>query len=133
MATLYLLDTNAISDLIALHPAVRHRAREARRRGDSLGLCQPIYYEILRGLYWRKASTKLAALHHQVVPLLNWVALADSDWEQAAHFWADTRNKGRQLGDPDLILAALAHRLDATLVSADVDFDAIAIRRENWR
>jgi predicted nucleic acid-binding protein len=130
---LYLLDANVISDLITLHPRVRQRARHARLKGDSLGLCHPIYYELLRGLYWRGASAKLATLNQQVVPLLTWIPLVDSDWEQAARFWADARRQGRQLSDPDLVLSALAYRLGATLISADNDYDILPITREDWR
>ncbi len=131
--TLYLLDTNAISDLITLHSEVRRNARLARQHDDRLGICRPVYYELLRGLYWRNASAKLATLHQQVLPLLTWVSLTDSDWEQAARFWADARRKGRQLADPDLLLAALTYRLGATLISSDGDYDILTITRRDWR
>jgi predicted nucleic acid-binding protein len=131
--TLYLLDTNAVSDLMILHPVVRPRARQQRRQGATLGLCHPVYYEILRGLYWRQATAKLAAFNQHILPLLTWVNIIDHDWEQAARFWSDTRSKGRQLGDPDLLLAALAYPTDGIVVSSDTDFDALPITREDWR
>jgi predicted nucleic acid-binding protein len=33
----------------------------------------------------------------------------------------------------DLLTAAMAMRLNAIIVSADDDFDALAVKRENWR
>src|SRR5690348_12150110 len=101
--------------------------------GHSLGLCRPIDYEILRGLFWRGATAKLAVYRYEVVPLTVWIEMAEPDWEEAAHLWADARRRGKQLGDPDLFLAALSRRLNAVVVSSDSDFDALNVRREDWR
>ncbi len=67
------------------------------------------------------------------MPLLQPVSLVDADWDQAARFWADMTKRGRQFSDIDLLLASVVARLDATLVSADADFDALPIKREDWR
>lgn len=56
-----------------------------------------------------------------------------ADWRQAAHFWAEARNAGKQLSDVDLLIAALAYRLNATLVTSDNDFEALPVQHENWR
>jgi predicted nucleic acid-binding protein len=67
------------------------------------------------------------------VPLLTWTSLTDGDWRQAAQFWADVTNAGKQLADTDLLVAAIALRVGGTVVTADDDFDALPIKRENWR
>jgi predicted nucleic acid-binding protein len=131
--TIYLLDSNVVSDLIVRLPAVREHVAAHLATGDTLALCHPIYYELLRGLFWRNATGKLAALNNQILPLLTWIALEDADWEQAAHFWADATRRGRQLADPDLLLTALAYRTGAILVSNDEDFDVLPVVREDWR
>jgi predicted nucleic acid-binding protein len=59
--------------------------------------------------------------------------VTDDDWKQAAHYWVDTVRAGKQLADIDLLIAAIARRTNAVVVSADDDFDALPIRRENWR
>lgn len=76
---------------------------------------------------WRSATSKIARLQNRLVPLFSWVPLIDDDWQQAARFWAEARRKGRQFGDPDLLLAALAHRLGGIVVSNDGDFDALPV------
>jgi predicted nucleic acid-binding protein len=131
--TIYLLDTNVISDLLAEPPEARQWARIQRANGNQLAICQPVYYEVLRGLVWRNATAKLGTFNSRVLPLLDWVSLTDKDWQQAAIYWASTRSNGKQLGDPDLLLAALATRLAATIVSRDKDFDALSIHRIDWR
>jgi len=55
------------------------------------------------------------------------------NWQQAAQFWADAVNKGKQLSDVDLLVAAVAARLGGVVVSADGDFDALPVRRNIWR
>jgi predicted nucleic acid-binding protein len=119
--TIYLLDSNVVSDLIVRLPAVREHVAAHLAIGDTLALCHPIYYELLRGLFWRNATGKLAALNNQILPLLTWIALEDA-----------TR-RGRQLADPDLLLTALAYRTGAILVSNDEDFDVLPVVREDWR
>jgi len=61
------------------------------------------------------------------------VELEDEDWERAAHLWADAANRGRALSDVDLLVAVVALRLGAVVVSADDDFDTLPVQRENWR
>ncbi|MBZ0320991.1 MAG: PIN domain-containing protein [Anaerolineae bacterium] len=128
----YLLDTNIVTYLIERHPQVWKNYREAELRGDTLLLCQPVIYEIERGLRWRGAAKKLATFRNSARRVLAVEPLTDDDWLQAAQFWAETRKQGRQLSDMDLLVAAITHRLDATLVTNDEDFAILSVRRENW-
>ncbi len=129
----FLLDPNAVSDLMEQHIEVRRHTVARIDAGDRLAICRPVYYEVLRGLFWKNATRQLRSFQRLILPLFRWVDLEDTDWEQAARFWADARRRGKQLGDPDLLLAALAYRLNATIVSADSDFDTLPVDREDWR
>jgi len=51
----------------------------------------------------------------------------------AAQLWADMRNRGRQFSDVDLLIASLAQRLNAVVVTADADFAMLPIQSEDWR
>lgn len=130
---IYLLDTNVIADRMRAVESVSQRLTQAIRNGQSVYLCQPVIFETRRGLLKVNATRKLSDFETKIVPLLETTPLLKKDWEQAAQFWADARNAGRQLSDIDLLLAASSVRLDATLVSADADFDILPVRRENWR
>jgi len=131
--TSYLLDTNAVSDLIANQSSVIRHLAEHLATDDQVGLCRPVHYEILRGLFWRGATSKIHTYTQRIIPLLTWIELTDLDWEEAARLWADARRRGRQLGDPDLLLAAIAHKETMVLVSSDADFDTFSVTREDWR
>lgn len=129
----YILDTTVVADRIRRHPQVLSRLSHASDDGHVLGLCDPVRYEVLRGLLKANATRKLQLFRETITPLMDHIALIDADWQLAAELWADMRNQGKQLSDVDLLIAALAQRLDGVVVTSDDDFDALPIRRENWR
>lgn len=133
MSLTYVLDTNVFSDILKQNRQVIQTSAEKLRSGATLLLCQPVYYEIRRGLLWRKAHTQLRTFDTNLKPLYQWYELGDTDWNTAAVFWAESVSKGRQLDDTDLLIAAIAKNASAIIVSSDKDFDAINITRENWR
>lgn len=112
---------------------VSGRARDATLQGHLVCLSTPVHYEIVRGLTKLDARRQLENYYSTVVPALRWQSLLRKDWDEAARLWAQTQNQGRQLSDMDLLLAAMALRLDAIFVTADDDFNALPIKRENWR
>jgi tRNA(fMet)-specific endonuclease VapC len=130
---IYLLDTNAISDLIVEHSGIVRQVEVHRINRDVMAVCQPVYYELLRGLIRTKATKKLSILRNRLLPQFDWLPLQDEDWIQAAQFWSDAIQVGKQLSDMDFLIAAIAHRLDAVIVSSDTDFDALPVKRDNWR
>lgn len=131
--TVFVLDTNVISDIVAPTPNATVLARLAANRTHTLCLCEPVDYEIRRGYLKRNATTRLKIYESRIRPQFQWVAITSADWQKAAQFWAHTVGHGRQLADIDLLVAAVATRLKAIIVSADDDFDALSIGRENWR
>lgn len=130
---IYLLDTNAVADYIyGVRPVMQHMER-AIEAEDQVCLCEPVHYEVMRGLLWKGAAAKQQRYEQQFAPMLKWVPVVHDDWQQAAQFWADMRRKGRQISDVDVLIAALAVRLNAVIISADTDFDALPVQRESWR
>ncbi len=129
----YILDTNAVADYInTIEPTIM-RIKQAIRDGHLLILCQPVRYEVLRGLLKVAATRKQEIFEREFAPRLVWTPLVDADWEQAARFWADATSRGRQFSDIDLLVAAVASRLGGVIVSSDADFDALSTPREDWR
>lgn len=130
---IYLLDTNVISDFLKKHPVVTASIMQGLANRDRLLVPQPAHYELIRSLMRHNATVQLSRLNNEILPQMEWITLTDADWLQAAQFWADAVSRGKQLADIDLLLAALTQRLDATLVTADDDFDILPIQRANWR
>ena len=130
---IYLLDTNVISDLLVKHSIVTQQVEEHKVQNNQLIVCQPVYYELMRGLIRTQSTKKLTILRDNLLPSFDWQIVVEQDWLQAAHYWSNAMSAGKQLSDMDLLIAALSTRLNAMLVSADSDFDALPIKRENWR
>ena len=127
------LDTNVISDVVGptRNSAVLNQI--AAHRQDTLCLCEAVDYEVRRGYLKTGAAAKLRVYEERIRPQFQWVMIVEADWQQAAQFWADAVNKGKQLSDVDLLVAAVAARLGGVVVSADGDFDALPVRRNIWR
>lgn len=130
---IYLLDTNTVSALMVGHTTVSERFKYHDAQGDILGLCIPVYYELQRGLLKNQSFKRLERLKLDIVSLMVVYQTFNDDWIQAAHFWAEMRQRGRQLSDVDLLLAAMTYRLQAILVSNDQDFVGLPIQQEDWR
>ena len=129
----YILDTNVIADRIRRHPQVIERLTRVGEAGNILGLCDPVRYEVSRGLIKINATRKLRFFREEISPLMDHLALINDDWQTAARLWAAMRNQGRQFSDVDLLIASLAQRLNAVVVTADADFASLPIKSEDWR
>jgi predicted nucleic acid-binding protein len=129
---IYLLDTNIIS---GLRPNQNPHlwAQVATHKDDQVGVCEPIIFEVERGLLKRNATTQLRAFREQILPSFAVLTPTLLDWRAAAVLWADARTRGRQLSDVDVLLAAMTLRLDAILVTDDHDFAHLPlVKIENW-
>ncbi|HEY0510496.1 MAG TPA: hypothetical protein VGH73_01245 [Thermoanaerobaculia bacterium] len=59
--------------------------------------------------------------------------LSFGDWRDAAHLWAERHRAGQSISDFDLLLAILALREEAVLVTSNVrHFEGLGIRLEDW-
>jgi predicted nucleic acid-binding protein len=130
---IYILDTNVVIDYLRDSPSVKQNFYRVLAENHRVYLCQPVYYEIVRGFIRNKSIRKRTIFEEKFMPMLSWLPLIDEDWKQTAQFWADAINQGWQLSDMDLLIASVVKRFDAILVSADNDFNVLPIVRENWR
>lgn len=131
--TVYVLDTNVISDIVAPNPILEVVNHIANKQNHTLCLCEAVDYEVRRGYLRVNATTRLEIYDRRIKPQFQWINIETSDWHQAAQLWAAAVSQGKQLADIDLLIAAVAVRLDGIIVSADEDFDALNVHRENWR
>jgi integrase len=83
---------------------------------DDLFMCPVVFYELWRGLSYRGADRQLEELT-AFARTLQWIDYDRAMWVEAAGLWADPRRHGRTHDDADLLIAAFARRLRATLVT----------------
>ena len=129
---IYLFDTNIISNLRpGRNPQLLRRI--LKNQHQTLCLCEPVIFEVERGLEHRQAYKQLQHFQNELIPLFSVVSVTIADWRVAAKLWADARRRGRQLSDIDVLLASMTLRLDGVLVTDDQDFKHLPlIQTVNW-
>ncbi len=130
-----LLDTNIIGYLLRGDLPVHYRLAAARADGIRVVLSAPVEYEVRRGLMRRNAHRQLERFEELLV-LLEYAPFERSVWLRAAELWVHSRDRGEPIADADLLIAAHALELDATLVTNNVAhyrvFEAQGLRIDNW-
>ena len=116
--TVVLLVITGGSLVLRQRAPVPDRLRQVVSQEHTVCLCQPVYYEVMRGLNHAGASAQKSILVERIKPALIWTPLNNTDWELAARFWSEVTARGKQCSDINLLIAALAMRLDGIIVSA---------------
>lgn len=128
-----LLNWDAALDVLHDHVALKRRLERALTAGDEVALCQPVLDVVQRALLGPDQVGRRYRFEHDLRPRLGWVEITPGEKRQTAKLYELTRAQGLYPGSAALIVAALALRLDAVVVTSDPDFDAMGVRREDWR
>ncbi|HZZ80945.1 MAG TPA: type II toxin-antitoxin system VapC family toxin [Gemmataceae bacterium] len=133
MTTQYLLDTNHLSDAIGKVSSLRDRIRHMRRLGHRFATCWPALLELEMGI----AQTKNPEACRRILRILmKEVRLRPIDWDLLPIFGdihIRLKRQGRVLSLVDKLLASMATREGAVILTSDKDFEALPeIRVENW-
>ena len=132
VATLYLLDTNAVSDLAA-NPS-GEIARSIKKVGvANVATSVIVTAEIAFGLE-QKGSERLRRQMTEVLSSLDILPLDRPADDHYGVLRAAFKKQGRPIGPNDLFIAAHALALDAVLVSANIkEFSRVpGLKLENW-
>ncbi len=132
--TRYLLDTNAVGDLINHRCGVDVRAKDARLRGAVVGTCEPVAAELYFGV--ENSATRdenLAKLRHALAGLKCW-PLTRAASQEFGRLAAILKREGRVIGPMDILIASIAITLsNCIIVSKDKDMPQIpGLTVENW-
>ena len=128
----YLLDTNAISNLVQF-PAGSTAKRVTRLRAGELGTSIIVSAELKFG-YVKKGSRRLEELIEESLAsfeIAPWEAPADSIY---AKLRTHLETKGQPIGQNDMLIAAHALALDVVLVTGNErEFSRVPrLKVENW-
>jgi tRNA(fMet)-specific endonuclease VapC len=129
----YLLDTNHLGEAIGRVSIVRDRLQQLYRQGVVFGTCGPVLCELLVGVVKRKDAS---ATRRRLERLLQVVRIWPIELAIADHYasvYHELQQAGRALSQVDILLAAIARHLNATLLTTDQDFQALPdIPVEDW-
>lgn len=128
----FVLDTNTISQILRRNHTALARLREAADNNDDLFLCPLVFYELWRGLRYRGADRQLDELA-AFARTLQWIDYDRDMWIGAAELWAIRRQHGQTHDDADLLIAAFAQKLRATVVTNNTaDFAGLDLPIVDW-
>lgn len=131
----YVLDTNIISLLLREHAALGAVVRESIADGNVMVLSSVVEYEVRRGLRHRDATGHLRRFE-RLIRSFAAETLDRASWERAAELWAHSWRSGQPVDEMDILIAAHAITLDATLITANERhfrlFEPLGLRLENW-
>ena len=130
----YLLDTGPAFDFLFQRRGVQVRMESALRDGAKIGICTPVFGEIVGGLEGsdsREASWQIA--RKRLGRLICWPYDKEADYEYGRIF-AELRRRGRPMQQVDIQIAAIALTLgNCTVVSKDSDLSAVpGLTIEDW-
>ncbi len=125
-----LIDTGIWSAFFSRPASPEKREVDALLGEDRVALTGPVLAEVLRGFRrmdqadWVASRLRLA---HYIEP--TW-----EDWRSAAALGRELAAKGHDIPLTDLVVAALARRVPASVFSSDPHFDrAPGLKRHRWR
>ena len=131
MSGLYLLDTNAASAILRQQESVCTRAASVPLA--SLAISSVTAGEMHYGLAKRPQATTLAKLVQEFLRYADILPWTDADAPHYGTLRAALEADGITIAPLDLLIAAHALAVDATLVSADKALSQIGILRvEDW-
>lgn len=132
---IFLLDTNAFSDLMRKHSRVEGRM-SSLPVVDRVVICLVVRGEILYGIEQLPQSRRRQILERQAAPLFAIIPcepIPEGAGDHYARIKLTRQQKGLTLDENDLWLAATAMALNSLLITRDSDFQQIdGLTANDW-
>ncbi len=132
---IFLLDTNAFSDLMRKHSRVEGRM-SSLPVVDRVVICPVVRGEILYGIEQLPQSRRRQILERQAAPLFAIIPcepIPEGAGDHYARIKLTRQQKGLTLDENDLWLAATAMALNSLLITRDSDFQQIdGLTANDW-
>lgn len=129
----YVLDTNTITAILKGNEKVKERIQKTILNDKRIVINAISYYEIKRGLLAVNATTQLRKFE-EFCEKLGLVLLDTKDiFDKASEIYANLKQKGKLIGDADILIASVVSIQNFILVTNDTDFHRIpGLTIENW-
>jgi predicted nucleic acid-binding protein len=128
----YVVDTNIWIAFLRKNPKVRTRLRETLTQGHEICVIPIVYFELLRGLEQRRDRENISFIK-QYWGTLSWYECTKHIWDEAIRLWVTAIRQNNKREDADILIAAFAIQLSATVVSRNVrHFSIFPLSIENW-
>ena len=139
MAEAIALDAGVLSQVThpRPHPALTNWFQKILQTNVTVFIPEIADYEVRRELLRAGKATGVARLD-QLKSALAYLPVTTAVMLHAAQLWADARNRGRPTADPseldcDVVLAAQALAVGATVVTDNIGHLALFVEAKRWR
>jgi tRNA(fMet)-specific endonuclease VapC len=130
--TVYLLDTNHVSDMLRKRPVILKKVADMSGKGTlniAMTSVAELWYMVFNSARVQQNSDDL----NQVLEGLTRSEFSEAAAVEFGRIKAELRKKGRTIPDSDTQIAAIARINDLTILTADSHFSYIAdLKTENW-
>jgi predicted nucleic acid-binding protein len=128
----YVVDTNIWIAFLRKNMKVKMRLLETLAQHHDICVIPVVYYELLRGLEKRRDIESINFIK-KFWATLSYYECTKHIWDEAIRLWVTTIRQNTMPGDTDLLIAAFAIQLSATVVSRNVrHFAVFQLSIENW-
>jgi len=131
----FLLDSNAVNEMLSKREPFSRQLAEARRIGARIGICEPVVAELLYGIELSHSRDENMIRLGRTLHLLYCWPLDRAASQTYGIVAAELRRIGRPMQTIDIMLAAIAMSLgDCTVVTCDSDLFAVPrLSVVNWQ
>jgi tRNA(fMet)-specific endonuclease VapC len=130
----YLLDSNAVTAFINHREPLIAQARDARKRGDRIGTCEPVVAELFYGLEFSASREENTLRLRRALKQLKCWPFDRAAAETYGRIAAELKRIGRPMQTIDIMVASIALSLgNCIVITTDRDLLAVpGLSVEDW-
>jgi tRNA(fMet)-specific endonuclease VapC len=128
-----ILDTNIMVSLLKDEDEAKAKIKSLEESGEKIATTPITAYELLKGAQLSSKSEENLAKVRELLLSLEVLGLSVNACEHASKIYKELRQRGKMIGEFDIIIAAIVKSFDEKLVSRDGDFKTIrGLEVINW-
>ncbi len=120
-----ILDTSIIVALLKNEEEAKAKIRSLEASGERISTTTITVYELLKGAQISARSEENVAKISELISTLNVLGLSVRACEEASRIYKELRDKGKMIGEFDILIAAIARTFEEGLVTRDDHFKRI--------
>ena len=120
-----ILDSDILIAILKGRSEAIQKITKLEEEGDSLSTTIITAYELLKGAYLSRSSEETLAKVTDAISEMEILDLTYNACEEASKIHRELKEKGRMVGEFDILIAAIARTNDQILVTRDEHFELI--------
>lgn len=119
------LDTSIMVSLLKDDEGAKEKIGSLERSGERISTTVITAYELLKSAQISSKSEENLGKVRELISSLQVLSLSIGSCEQASKIYMELRQRGKMIGEFDILIAAIVRSFDEKLVSKDSDFKVV--------